>query len=134
MNITAIRDALGAALATIPGLNAFGHWPDRITPPAAVLNWPDPYTYNATFQRGAASADIDVVVLVGKPNARASQLELARYTDESDPRSVRAAIESHPATAWDVATVATWTAGTVQQNGVEFLAATFRVQIFGQGG
>src|SRR5690606_23155074 len=116
-----------------PGLAAFGYWPDRITPPAALVAWPDPYTYNATYQRGASSAEINVVVLVGRPNSRAAQEALADYAAGSGERSVRAAIESHTTTAWHDATVTTFTGGTVQVNGVDYLAGTFAVQIFGQG-
>lgn len=134
MNITAIRDELGAALETIGGLRAFGYWPNRIVPPAAIVAWPDPYTFNNAYQRGASSAAIDVTVLVGKPDARSSQLALARYADEAGAQSVRNAIEAHASTAWDVATVTTWTGATVQISDVEYLAAVFTVQIFGQGG
>lgn len=53
MNLAAVMDELGAALGTIPGLRVFPYWADRITPPAAVVGWPDPLTYDATMRRGS---------------------------------------------------------------------------------
>lgn len=133
MLLSAVMDDLGTALATIPDLRVFPYWADTVSPPAAVVAWPDPLTFDATFKRGADGAEIPVHVFVGKVDARSSRDLLARYADGSGTYSVKQAVENHTATAYDVARVnrAEFAVSTV--GGTELLAATFYIDITGRG-
>lgn len=133
MNLGQVMDDLGAALATIDKLRVFPYWADKVTPPAAVVTWPDPLTYDATMIRGADQAELDVLVLVGKVNARSARDALAKYADGSGEHSVKTAVESHQATAYDTARVARAEFGVITVAGVEYLAATFTIEITGRG-
>ena len=55
--------------------------PDKIAPPAAIVTYPDSYTFDATYGRGSDTMTIPVVVLVGRVSARASRDKLAAYVD-----------------------------------------------------
>lgn len=130
-----VMDELGTALGVIPDLRVFPYWADRIVPPAAVVAWPERITYDATYHRGGDRADIPVIVLAGRADARTSRDRMARYLDGTGAHSVKAAVDGHQATAYDSATVSQAAEVTsVLVANVDYLAATFTVQIFGRGG
>lgn len=133
MLLSAVMDDLGAALATIDGLRVFAYWADRITPPAAVVGWPDPLTYDSTLRRGSDAITVPIMVMVGRADARSSRDQLAAYADGAGASSVKAAIEAHPATAYDSARVVRAEFDAVVISGVDYLAATFFVDLIGKG-
>ena len=133
MLLSAVMDDLGTALGTIDGLRVFPYWADRISPPAAVVAWPDPLTYDSTMRRGGDRAEIPVIVLVGKVDTRTSRDELAAYADGSGSSSVKARIEAHTPTAYDSARVTRCEFGVITVASVEYLAATFYIDITGPG-
>lgn len=133
MLLSAVMDDLGDALATIPGLRVSPYWADRVTPPAAVIGWPDPLTYDATHRRGGDRAELPLIVLVGKVDARTARDALAAHLDGSGPASVKAVVEAHEPTAYDSARVTRAEVGVISVAGVEYLAATFYLDIIGTG-
>lgn len=126
-------DELGTALQGIGGLRVFPYWAERITPPAAVIGWPDPLTYDATMRRGGDRLDLPVMVLVGKVDSRTARDRVSAYADGAGAASVKAVIESHPPTAYDSARVTQCEFGVISVAAVEYLAATFTVNIIGTG-
>lgn len=133
MNLGDVMDDLGEALATLDGLRVFPYWADRISPPAAVIGWPDPLTYDSTMARGADQTELPVMVMVGKVDTRTARDAVSRYANGSGPGSVKAAIESHSPTAYDSARVTRVEFGAITVAAVEYLAATFYVDIIGRG-
>lgn len=133
MNIADVMDDLGTALETIAGLRVFPYWADRITPPAAVVAWPDPLTYDSTFGRGSDRVELAVMVMVGKVDSRTARDKVAAYADGSGASSVKVAIESHTPTAYHSARVQRCEFGVVTVASVEYLAATFYIDLTGTG-
>jgi hypothetical protein len=133
VNLADVMDDLGAALDTIAGLKVFPYWADRISPPAAVIGWPDPLTYDATAGRGADRLTLPVMVLVGNVDSRTARDRVAGYADGSAAGSVKAAVEAHAATAYDSARVMTCEFGVITVAGTEYLAGTFNIDIIGSG-
>jgi hypothetical protein len=134
MDLSAVMEDLGTALETIDGLRVFPYWADRVTPPAAVVGWPDPLTYDSTMRRGADEVEgVPVIVMVSKVDGRNATRELAAYANGSGPRSVKAVIEAHSATSYDSARVARAEFGVISVAATEYLAATFFVDLIGTG-
>lgn len=133
MDLAAVMDDLGTALEGITGLRVFPYWADRITPPAAVVGWPDPLTYDSTLTRGADQVELPVIVMVGKVDSRTARDAVAAYANGSGASSVKAVIEAHDATAYDSARVTRAEFGSISVAGVDYLAATFYIDIFGSG-
>lgn len=133
MDLANVMDDLGQALGRIEGLRVFPYWTDRLTPPAAIVGWPDPLTYDATYGRGSDRTEIPVYVAVGKANARSARDLLARYADGSGTHSVKAAVESHEATSYDSARVIRAEFDVLTVASVDYLAATFYVDLTGKG-
>lgn len=132
MNIADVMDELGAALETIPDLRVFPYWADRVTPPAAVVTWPE-VTYDLTFVRGGDRLEIPLITLTGKVDARSARDLAAQYADGSGTHSVKVAVESYAATGWDSARVERVEFGVTSVAAVEYLSATFYVDIVGPG-
>lgn len=134
MNLHDVMTEVADALSAIDGLNTFPFYADRITPPAAVVAWPDPYEFDTTMGRGSDTATLPVVVLVGKVDAESAAAELGAYCDGAGPRSVKATVEAYDATTYDEAVVESVEFSVVTVASVEYLAATFNVNITGNGG
>lgn len=133
MNLADVMDELAGQLGTIDGLRAYAFLIDSATPPFAVTAWPDRYDYDAAYQRGADTVTLPVIVAVGKVSDRASRDEMAGYASGAGPRSVKAVLEAGTYAALDSLRVASAEFSTVTVGGVEFLSATFNVDITGQG-
>lgn len=136
MQIAAVMDRLGDALKTISGLRVFPYYAPRITPPAALVGWPDTYEFDSTLARGADRLVLPVTVVVGKADERSARDLLTKYADGTGSSSVKQAIEQHnPASgaAWDSARVMTVEFHTVAIASVSYLAATFHTEVIGRG-
>jgi hypothetical protein len=133
VDLANVMDEMGTALGVIAGLNVFPFSANRITPPAAVVGWPDPITYDATMRRGGDRMTVPVYVVVGKVEARSARDRLAAYLDGANTTSVKTALEGHTFTACDSVRVTEARVDAVTIAGVEYLGAIFQADIIGKG-
>lgn len=138
MDLAAVMDELGDRLATISGLRVHRWPPDNISPPAAIVSYPDSYEFDATFSRGTDRVEIPVVVVVGKVSERAARARLSGYIAGSGPRAVKQVLERaggppQPYTAIDSLRVTRVDFDVVTIAGTDYLAATFTVDIAAKG-
>lgn len=132
MNLAAVMDEIGDALDTIAGLRVFAYSADRITPPAAVVGWPDPLTYDQAFARGADRIDLPIYLMVGRVDARSARDDLAAYLDGTGASSVKAVVDGATYTACDSVRVASATVEAITVADIEYLGAVFTVDIIGR--
>lgn len=133
MLLSDVMDDLGQALETISGLRVFPYWARSVHPPAAIVAWPDPLNYDATMGRGSDRCEMLVMLVVGNVDSRSSRNELAAFLDGSGDRSVKRVIESHIPFAYDSARVQRANVAVMTIAAVEFLSATFHVDVIGKG-
>lgn len=133
MNIANVMDALGAAVDTIAGVRVFPYWADKVTPPAAVVGWPEPITYDSTFARGADRATFPITLVVGKVDARSARNDLSRFLNGSGATSVKTAIDGHVTTAWQSARVQSAEVAVITISVTDYLGAEFQVDVIGSG-
>lgn len=133
MDLVAVMDEIGDRLDTIDGLRVFRYPPDSITPPAAVVAYPDSLTFDETYGRGMDRLTLPVVVVVGRQSDRASRDNLGRYCDGSGSASVKAVLESGSYTAFDTLRVMSVEFDSVTMAGTDYVAAMFDVDIAGSG-
>jgi hypothetical protein len=123
-------DDVAAAFATIPTLTGRSHayFPDRITPPAAVVDFPE-VQHDLTFARGADRLTLTAAVLVSRVDSRAARDRLLTLQGQ-----IKTAVESYTPTAYDSARV-TETAfnHSYALGGVEYSAVIVTIDIIGQG-
>lgn len=136
MIIADVMDDIARRLDTIMGLRTYEFPPDKIEPPAAVVSYPDDYTYDGTYRRGADRMTLPVVAVVGRSSDRAARDLLSVYVDGDGPSSFKRVLESPDLPAYtalhsvrvtgaefDVVTIA----------GVDYVAALFDLDILGSG-
>lgn len=134
MDLGAVMDEIGDQLDTITGLRVYRYPSDNPAVPAAIVSYPDTYTYDATYARGMDRiADLPVIVLVGKVSDRASRDAIAAYVGGSGASSVKAVVEAGEYTAFDVVTVTGVEFDVIGIAAVEYLGATFTLDIAGTG-
>lgn len=133
MDLKAVMDELAAQVDTITGLRVHPSPPDTISPPAAVVTYPGVLTFDATYQRGMDRMDPSVVVLVGRVSNAAAHKLLSAYCAGDGPQSLKAVIEAGTYTAFDTVRVTEINFDMISIGAIEYLAATFTLDITGQG-
>lgn len=137
MNLADVMDELAARIDTITGLRVYAYPPDTVQPPAAVVDLPESYTFDATFGRGTDTMTIPVTVLVGKVSDRVSRDAIAPYFDGSGAKSIKQVVEAGTYTAFDSDSVQVRAAADPFEvwtyAGVAYLGGAFRIDIAGQG-
>lgn len=133
MRLANVMDEIGTRLRSIPGLRVWD-WPaGSISPPAAVVSYPDSYKPHTTYARGADTMTVPVVVLVGRADERSARDQLSEYVDGSGARSLIAVLESGSYTAFDTLTVSNIEFDVVRMGETDYLAALFACDIVGSG-
>lgn len=133
MNLATVMQEVATRLATITGLRAYGYPPDVVTPPAAVVSWPETLTYDESYARGFDHLELPVVVLVGKVSDRATQTNLGRYADGSGSASIKAVLEGGTYSSFESLRVMRVDFDVVSVAAVDHAAAIFTVDVIGKG-
>ena len=133
MNLASVMDAIGTQLDTIAGLRVYDFPADSITPPAAVLAYPDSITFDETYGRGMDRLMLPVLLMVGKANDRAARNNLLPYCAGSGTKSIKAVVEAGSYTAFDTVRVMSAEFDVVRIAGVDYAAALFDLDIAGSG-
>lgn len=134
MNLATVMDEIAARLATLPGLRVFAYPPGDVSPPAAIVSYPDRIKFDQTFGRGMdRMTGVPIVVLVGKATDRTARDRIGAYANGAGATSIRALLG---AAGWvscaDVAVVeCEFDVHTI--GAVDFLAAIFTCDITGKG-
>ena len=136
MILSDVMDDVARRLDMIQGLRTYAFPPDKIEPPAAVVSYPDEYTFDGTYSRGADTLLLPVVVVVGRASDRAARDLISVYVDGDGPSSFKRVLESKdlPAyTAFDSVRVKKAEFDVVRIAGVDYIAALFDLDIIGSG-
>lgn len=132
-SMTAIRHAIAARCATIPGLNTYPKAPGQVVTPAAVV-LPGPISYDATMARGSDDFTFTLRLLVAQASYDAGQDALDAYVAGSGESSIKSAVDGDLDGAADFARVASMDSyGEIEWNGVLYLGADFTIQVTAPG-
>jgi hypothetical protein len=126
-------DEVGDQVDTIHGLRVYRYPPSTVSVPAAVVTYPETYMFDETFGRGMDRVTLPLVVMVGMVSDRASRDRIAAYADGAGARSVKAVVEAHTYEACSSVRVMSVEFDIVSMAAVEYLAATFAIDIAGTG-
>ncbi len=132
MDLEAVMTDLESAVDTISGLRPHVA-ADGIRPPTALVALPDQIKFDGTGARGMDEITIPILVLVARMPRRTATAALQAYASGSGAESVKAAVDTFAATAYDVARVRRAKFEAVTLGGADYLAAVFNVDVFGTG-
>lgn len=135
MNLANVMDQISTRLGTISTITGrcFAYPPPTVSPPAAIVSYPDTYTFDETYGRGMDRLSLPVVVVVGRPTERTTRDRLAGYCDGSGVSSVKAVLESGTYTAFHMVRVESVDFDVVSIGGIDYMAAAFTLDIAGSG-
>jgi hypothetical protein len=133
MILLTVMQQIGARLDTIAGLRVYDYPADSISPPAAVIAYPDEINFDETYGRGMDRLTLPVLLIEGKASDRASRNNLVPYADGAGAKSIKAVVESGTYTAFDEVRVARCEFDVVRIAGVDYAAALFDLDIGGKG-
>lgn len=130
-DIVNVMDGIGDRLATITGLRVHRYTPDAVSPPSAIVDWPE-VEYDFTAGRGSDRMLFPVHIVVGKVSERSAAAALGAYISGSGASSVKTAIEGSGGVLGGYASTtrvmgATVTVVTIAA--VDYLSATFQVEV-----
>ncbi len=129
-----VLDEIAGRVDTIDGLRVSNFGAKTISPPAAIITLPKMIEYDQTYDTGSASAEgVAVWVLVGHADARSSHDRLCAYLDGKGPKSIRQAVTEHQYLSCAAAVVTKAEPDIADIGGVQYLAAVFTVDVFGNG-
>lgn len=92
LELAAVMLALAGRLDTIPGLNVYTGWPDKVVSPAVIVAFPEDITYDTVYRRGADTFDIPVVLALRMDPAELA--DVSPYVTGAGASSVKAVLES----------------------------------------
>lgn len=133
MIIGDVMDQVGDQLDTITGLRVFRYPPGSVTPPAAVVSYPDNLEYDATYGRGMDRLTLPVVLVVGKASDRATRDAITQYAAGAGAKSIKAVLEVGVYTAFDTLRVKDAEFDVISIGGTDYMAAVFTIDISGSG-
>jgi hypothetical protein len=133
MDLAAVMDAVSTRLDIIDGLRCHPYPPPTLTPPAAVVSYPDMLTFDEAYARGADRIKLPVVLVVGRVSDRAARDKLGAYCNGSGASSVKAVLESGAYTVFDSLRVEGIDFDVVTIASVDYMAALFTLDIVGSG-
>jgi hypothetical protein len=113
----------------------YAYPPASVKAPAAIVSYPEDYTFDATYRRGMDKMTGEVIIVVGRPHERQSRDLLTKYVNGSGPESVKALLDGGQGSysSCDSVRVAKAEFDVVTIGGVDYLAAVFSVDIAGRG-
>jgi hypothetical protein len=133
MDIETVMQAVADRLDTIVGLRIRPYPAGSVTPPAAIVSFPERIDYDQTYQRGCDRVTLPVVLVVGKAADRAAWKSVTSYAAGSGSKSIKSVLESGVYTAFDVVRVPRVEFDTVTIGATEYFAALFTLDIVGHG-
>ena len=133
MNLANVMEAISDRLDTIAGLRCFAYPPGTVTPPAAIVSYPEDITFDETYGRGMDRMSLPVVLVVGKVSDRTARDRLGAYCNGTGASSVKAVLESGTYSAFHTVRVASIEFDVVSIAGVDYIAALFTLDIAGSG-
>jgi hypothetical protein len=132
MNLDTVMTEVAGRLDTITGLRVFDHPVDELQPPTAIVSLPQ-IAFDQTYGRGSDRYAMPVLLAIGKVESRASRNNLAPYIAGSGPKSFKAVLEDYDPVSFDSVRVQQVDFDVVTWGSVDFLTATFLLDIMGSG-
>lgn len=131
MIVSDIVDALASALS-IGGVTVYRYAPDSIVEPAIIIPFPKSISYDATYGRGADDLTQEVHVVAGRVVDADALVNLGPFCDGDGAQSIKALLELDGSLGEIVndLQVSEATFGALTIGGVDYLAATFTVDVF----
>ena len=138
MLLDEVMDAVADRLALIDRIDGrvFAYPPDKVEAPVGIVSYPDAIEFDATYGRGTDMIrGLEVTIVEGRVSDRDARDRMAPYVAGAGPGSVKYVLEtpSVEPMPWDDLHVLSVAFDVVTIAGVDYLAATFKIDLAGPG-
>jgi len=134
MRLDKVMDEVAKALEQITGLRVFAYPPEKLSPPAGYVSYPQSVDFDEAYQRGEDRfTDLPIVLLASKVTTRAARDTVAAWASGDGPQSVKRALEAWSWTTCDDLTVTSCEFDVEKVGAVSYLAAMFKATVVGPG-
>jgi len=133
MNLADVARETATRLRALGLLNVHDHPIRTVTPPAAILTYPDDITFDETYGRGSDRIAGGLWVAVGAADSQSARDELAELTAGDGPRSVKAWLEAGEYASFDTIAVPSVRFDPVTIGSNTYMGALFTLDIQGPG-
>jgi hypothetical protein len=130
LDLNSVMDAIGVRLGTISGLRVADYPSDAANPPQAIVSLPETVEYDSVMGRGADRVVIPITVLVGRVSDRAARDLLAQYVSGTGATSIKTAVDGDLGGTVHTARVTGASMCVVTIQAVEYLGASFDVEVY----
>lgn len=132
MDTELVMDEVEQALRTVDDLRVMvvGEAPK---PPAAYVSYPESINYDNEYGRGSDTMNLQVVVVIGRTNARQTRKDLARFSDGNDTGSIKTALETFTYQQVEVLVVKSVVFDVVRIAAIDYMAGLFNIEATGGG-
>lgn len=135
MNVGAVMDELAARIRQAPSLagRTYAWPPGTVTPPAAIVPYPDRIDFDQTYGRGVDRMTGSFVIVVGRPTDRQTRDQLTKYVDGIGAESMKVLVDGGVYTSCDSVSITAAEFDVVTIGSTDYLAAIFGIDIIGPG-
>lgn len=133
MDYAAVMAELGTRLDAMDGLRAVADDRGSVIPPVAIVSYPEEIDPHGTYNRGMAFLTLQVMVVVGRPNERATRARAAVWAKDSGPSSVLTVLEAEGYASCADVTVTKISFDAVSIANIVYMAVFFDLKIAGSG-
>lgn len=131
IDVNAVMDAIGTALASVPNLRVRDYPSESANPPEVIVSLPTALEYDVVMGRGADRAVIPVMILVGKVSDRTARDLMGRYLSGTGSYSIKTALDGVlGGAAQTVRVTVSMPPDVVIIGAVEYLGASLEVEVY----
>ena len=130
MRLSDVMDDVAIRLRSIQAFRSVFEYPaGSVTPPAAIVSYPESFNPHATYAHGAEEfTGLPVIVVAGRASERTARDVLSGFVSD-----VVTALEASGYTAFDVLTVTSVDFNGATIGETDYIAAIFNCDIVGSG-
>lgn len=135
MDWDASMTQIAARLETMDGMRKF-EVGQTLLPPCAIVSYPDEIDPHGTYHRGVSTMGLQVMLVLGPPNARQTRTAAAQFVNDTPTGLVSIledGVDAGAYTAFDELTVTLITFAEVEIKDVPYMAVLADLTIAGQG-
>ncbi len=134
MILADVMDELAARLEAFHKLNVFAYPADSISPPGAVVGYPEQIEYDTTYGRGVDMfRGIELFLIAGRVDTLESRNTISDWTAGRGPKSIKQFLDGSNYTSCDDVHVTNATFDTFTLAGTDYIAAIFAIDVSGPG-
>lgn len=134
MNLRKVMEEIADKLRTFTGISVFSYPVDTVTPPAAILGYPDSIDYDVTYQQGEMTfTNLPVFMVTDRVDSESARNKVAEWTDPSSGNSVKSYLDNETYSFCDDIQVVSSSFNVMSIAGIDYLVAVFELNVTGEG-